>query len=254
MNKSIEVKELDKELVVRFSDKTIVLPQEVREKIDVYWQSLLDSGKNYRRGEVFTVTRVTETDATIEVLVEKSDYAHYLYCQNVDTLGEYGVRIIHTACLVITSDNKTVLGEMGSQTARAGMYQLCGGGIELRYLYGEVFDLDKNIKEELQEELGIDVQDSTRVKSFTEKYLKSGGPTGKMTVIYELLLNESLEEFLEHYADFEEKLIEKGENPEFGRLVTLPLDNKEFIKKFFEQNEKKCDEYLKPLFEALNLL
>lgn len=242
------------EVTVRFSNKDVQLPEEIQIKIDSYWQELLDSGKSYKRGEVFTVTYVEENADMVDVLVEKTDYAHYIYCQNVDTLGEYGVMIIHTACLVVTSDSKAIIGEMGSQTARAGIYQLCGGGIELRHLYGEVFDLDKNIKEELQEELGIDVQDSKRVKSFTEKYLKSGGPTGKMTVIYELLLNESLEEFLEHYADFEEKLIEKGENPEFGRLVTLPLDNKEFIKRFFEQNEKKCDEYLKPLFEALNLL
>lgn len=249
--KPFEVRELDKELVVRFSDKTVVLPEEIQEKIDTYWEGLLASGKNYRRGEVFTVTHVDESADRIDVLVEKSDYAHYLYCQNVDTLGECGVRIIHTACLVITSDNKAVLGEMGPQTARAGMYQLCGGGIELKNLRGDVFDFDENIIEELQEELGIDVEDSTRVKSFGQKYLKSGGPTGKMTAIYKLVLRESETEFLERYNFFEKELVEKAENPEFERIVTLDLNKKDEVKYFLMENKDKCDEYIEPLFERV---
>jgi hypothetical protein len=43
----IEVRKLNKELIVRFSDKAVVLPEKIQEKIDTYWQSLLDSGKNY---------------------------------------------------------------------------------------------------------------------------------------------------------------------------------------------------------------
>lgn len=86
------------------------------------------SGKTYRRGEVFTVTDVTEDAESMDVLVEKTDYAHYLYCQNVDMLGEHGVRIIHTAGPIITGDRHIIFGEMGSQTAQAGKYQLCGGG------------------------------------------------------------------------------------------------------------------------------
>ncbi len=251
--KPFEVRELDKELVVRFSDKTVVLPEEIQEKIDTYWEGLLASGKNYRRGEVFTVTHVDESADRIDVLVEKSDYAHYLYCQNVDTLGECGVRIIHTACLVITSDNKAVLGEMGPQTARAGMYQLCGGGIELKNLRGDVFDFDENITEELEEELDIEVEDVSRVKSFTKKYLKSGGPTGKMAVVYEVVLHETEEVFLESYKRFEQELIKRGEDPEFERIVTLDLNKKDEIEHFLTENKERCDEYIEPLFYHLTL-
>lgn len=248
---SIKVKKLDKTVVVRFSNKTVVLPAEIQERIDTYWQSLIDSGKNYRRGEVFTATHVDESAERIDVLVEKSDYAHYLYCQNVDTLGEYGVRIIHTASLVITSDERIIFGEMGPQTARAGIYQLCGGGIEARHLEGDIFDFDHNMAEELQEELGIDVADPTRVQSFRKKYLKSGGPTDKISVIYETVLLESEAEFLERYNIFEQELRKNNEEPEFGRILTLPLGEKQAIMEFFEQNGEKCDEYMEPLFEKI---
>lgn len=249
--KPFEVIDLSKELVVQFSDKTVVLPGEIQEKIDSYWQSLLDSGKSYRRGEVFTVTQVEEKADTIEILVEKSDYAHYLYCQNVDSLAEQGVRIIHTAVVVRTSDNKAIFGEMGLQTARAGIYQMCGGGLELKDLRSDVFDFTNNISDELSEELGIDVSDTLRVKSFVQKYLKRGGPTDKMTVIYEVQLDESEAEFLESYSKFEQELKEKGEDPEFGRILALPLDNKKAIESFFVEHAEKCDEYMKPLFNFI---
>ena len=247
-----QVTNLNKELTVRFSNKTVVLPGEIQEKIDRYWQSLLDSGKSYRRGEVFTVTHVDEQAESIEILVEKSDYAHYLYCQNIDSLGEYGVRIIHTAVLVLTTDNKVVFGKMGAHTARAGIFQLCGGGIDLNNLRGDIFDFDHNISNELGEELGIDVQDTLRVRSFTQKYLKPGGPTDKMTVIYEINLNESEVEFRERYEKFAQELRSNAENPEFDEIISLAFDDTQGAARFFEENGQKCDEYMKPLFDFIN--
>lgn len=235
---------------MRFSNEAVVLPTEIQEKIDTYWQSLLDSGKTYKRGEVFTVTHVDGKETTLEVLVEKTDYAHYLYCQNIDLLGEYGVRIIHTAVLVITADNQVVFGRMGEETARAGIHQLCGGGIDLKDLRGDVFDFAHNITNELMEELGIDASDESRIVSFEEKYLKSGGPTDKMTAIFEIRLKQTAKEFEESYRAFEQELREKGEEPEFGDLVILPLESAA-IKNFFSDEEKKFDEYMKPLFEFL---
>ena len=154
------VSPLTKQLIVRFSNREVRLPKEIQSKIDAYWDEILASGKSYKRGEVFTVTRKEATEKAINILVEKTDYAHYLYCQNIDTLGEYGVHIIHTASLVDTSDGKTLIGKMGEQTARSGIHQLCGGGIDHADLKEGIFDFEHNIKKELQEELGIDVADT----------------------------------------------------------------------------------------------
>src|SRR3989344_7568639 len=189
--KDIVISRLTKKLIVRFSNKQVMLPPSLQDKIDAYWDSLLQSGKSYRRGEVFTVTKKEIMSDRIEVLVEKTDYAHYLYCQNVDTLGKYGVHIIHTATLVETADGKIVFGKMGDHTSRAGIYQLCGGGIDNEDLRDDIFDFDHNIRKELQEELGIDTGDQSRIESFDPTYLKEGGPTDKMTVVYRVILNET---------------------------------------------------------------
>ena len=248
--KESTISPLTKQLIVRFSNKTVDLPLGIQKKIDIYWDELLQSGKMYKRGEVFTVTKKESFEDRLEILVEKTDYAHYLYCQNVDTLGEYDVHIIHTAVLVETNDAKTIFGKMGKYTSRAGIYQLCGGGIDNDDLQDNVFDFEHNITKELQEELGIDVADRRRVDVFELAYLKEGGPTDKMTVVYRVVLNETSEQFMVQYDAFVRKLRANGEFEEFGELVVLDR-NKTSFDDFFNQEGIKLDEYMKPLFEYL---
>ncbi|EKE18799.1 MAG: hypothetical protein ACD_9C00231G0001 [uncultured bacterium] len=250
MKKEVKVSFLSKKLIVRLGQSLVHLPNDIQEKIDAYWQELLKNGKKYKRGEVFTVTKKDETDKTVEVLVEKTDYAHYLYCQNVDNLGDYGVHIIHTAILVETSDGKIIFGKMGEHTSRAGIFQLCGGGIDNHDLRGDVFDFDHNISKESMEELGMDIADKKRIKNFRQAYFKDGGPTDKMTVVYSVELTETSSEFMEKYAKYAESLICSGENPEFGEIIIL-AKNKTDIREFFTKNIEKCDEYMNPLFEFI---
>lgn len=243
---------LAQEVTVRLSNKEVQLSEAVQSKIDSYWQELLNSGKSYKRGEVFTVIHKEVIENAVNIVVEKTDYAHYLYCQNKKSLNENGVHIIHTAVLVETSDDYYLFGEMGHQTSRHGILQLCGGGIDNDDLKGEYFDLKHNIAKELQEELDIDVTDTSRITYFDEVYLKEGGPTDKMTVIFRVVLTDTKEEFLERYDIFVEDLRAKGENPEFGEIVALKKD-KQAVAHFFSQENLILDEYMKPLFEKIAL-
>lgn len=239
-----------KKITVRFSNKEVQLPEDIQSKIDTYWDELIASGKPYKRGEIFTVTHQEITEEAISILVEKTDYAHYLYCQNKRSFEEYGVHIIHTAVLVETSDEYYIFGEMGSQTSRNGIIQLCGGGIDNDDLKGEYFDFKHNITKELQEELNIDVNDTSRVSYFDEAYLKEGGPSDKMTVIFKVILNETKDEFLEKYNTFVDHLKERNEDPEFGKIIALKKDKQE-ITDFFSQENLILDEYMRTLFEKI---
>lgn len=244
------IRELDgKAVIVEFSGKKVELADGIQEKIDNYWEMLLASGKkNYFRGDVFTVTEVIAKNDAIHVLVEKTDFAHHLYCQNIDAhLDGFGIRIIHPACLVETSDGKTIFGEMAKWTSRSGIFQLCGGGLDSNDLQGNLFDLDHSIKKELLEELEIDADDVKRACNFGKKYLKEGGPTNKLSLVYKLVLDESSDEFLRKYANFEKKLRAKNELPEFEKLIALGKSKSE-IEDFFLKNSAKCDEYMEPLF------
>jgi hypothetical protein len=242
-----------KEPIVRFSGQNVVLPQDTQQSIDAYWQSLVESGKKYTRGEVFTITKIDQKSDNLALLVEKTDYAHYLYCQNIDAeLKGYGIRIIFTACLVETSDHKFVFGKMGEHTARFGIYQLAGGGIDMSDLVNEeYFDIQSNINKEVFEELGIDACDSSRVQDFHAAYLKQGGATHKIAVIYHLHLLETAEVFLQKYHDFEKALSKRGETPEFGEIIVIDKDAIA-TEMFLSEHEAMCDEYMPPLLRYVS--
>ena len=159
----VTITPITKMIRVRFSGKKVILPHHLQEHSNAYWHDLAANGKTYRRGEVFTVTQKDISDDAITVLVEKTDYAHYLYAQNHDDMGVHSIRIIHAAALVETSDKYFIFGKMGSHTARAGIYQLCGGGLDDGDLRGSDFDMTLNVTKELKEELGIDITDTTRL-------------------------------------------------------------------------------------------
>ncbi|HBI34292.1 MAG TPA: hypothetical protein DEA43_01935 [Candidatus Moranbacteria bacterium] len=249
--KNFIISPIAKKIIVRFSNKCVILPLDIQDKVDAYWDELIKSGKNYKRGEVFTVTKKEEFEDRIDILVEKTDYAHYLYCQNIDALGENGVHIIHTAALVETSDEKIIFGKMGNQTSRSEIHQLCGGGIDNNDLRDDIFDLNHNIKKELEEELGINIDDSKRIETFGLAYFKEGGPTNKMTVTYKVKLNETSEEFMEKYNEFVLYLKKNNKLPEFGDIIILNKDKKS-LNDFFNKNDIRLDEYMRPLFEYIS--
>lgn len=244
---TLKISKFNKKLVVRFNDRKIELPKKWQDKVNDYWQSLIESGKKYTRGDVFTVVKNKELDHEYQILVEKTDYAHYLYCQNVNSeMDGYGIRVIFTSCLVETSDNKIIFGKMGEHTARAGIYQLCGGGVDSSDIKDGIFDFLGNISKELKEELDIDVGDESRVNEIDATYLKQGGETKKMAVVFRVKLNEVSEDFLRKYDLFAQGLKDEDKNPEFGEIIVLEK-SKNDIKNFFNQHRNECDEYMEPL-------
>jgi len=138
----ITVSKLKKDLVVRYDGGHVLLPADMQKEVDEYWKELIRSGKRYTRGEVFTVIGKTEMVDSIAVTVSRTDFAHNLFCRDVRSPEGYGIRIIHTAALVETSDGKVVFGRMSVHTANPLRYQLCGGGIDDHDIRDGVFDLD----------------------------------------------------------------------------------------------------------------
>ena len=247
---TVRIEKLTRNLTIRFNGESIRLPQNVQMKIDQYWQELMDNGRKYGRGEIFTIVKKEETKKAIDVWVARTDYAHYLFDQDIGGLGEYRIRIIHAAALVISSDKKIIFGKMGSHTARAGIFQLCGGGLDSNDLRDGTLDLGYSIAKELEEELGIDISDTERIARFGRAYLKEGGRADKMIVIYRVDLTETGDEFLQRYNDFTDNILQKGELPEFASLAVLTQDKRSF-KEFFTKKRERCSEYLMPLFDLL---
>ncbi|MEK7153409.1 MAG: hypothetical protein AAB834_05655 [Patescibacteria group bacterium] len=230
-------------ILITFRNQKVKLPGSIREKIDQYWNDLTKDNSHLRNGEVFTVTSVQESEGRTVITLAETDYAHYLYSQQVGGLGEYTVRIIHPASLVVSKDNRFIFGSMGEHTSRPGIIQCCGGGIDHSNIKGGTVDVEHNIAKELVEELGLNINDTNRVASCRPAYLKTGGPTGKMTIVYVLRLKQTAQTFLSVYEKFVQELRGRSEEPEFGELFSIQA-SPESIEEFISQNKDRLNEYM----------
>lgn len=234
----------DVELTIAVADHPITLPPELQKEIDQHWQEMITRRPNLFNGTAFSVASINRTPAKIAVTMAQTTFAHNVYCEQHDA-GNYAFRVLHSATLVVTSDNQIVLGEMGQQTARAGAICCSGGGIDADDVQGTTIDLAGNTVRELREELGIDVNNPAQVASFAPYYLKTGGPKGKMTAVYRADLAITADEFQKRYDTFVAQLTDKGETPEFSRLHIVrntPEDIAAYI-----SAHPTLDEYVAPV-------
>lgn len=240
---AIEIRPIKKPVNIRISGDKILLPEAVRQKIDQHWQQLVKNNPRLHNGEAFTVLAVDETDEKIEIELAETDYAHYLYSRQVGGLGKFTVRIIHSATLVTTADNKMIFGAMGGHTSSSGIIQCCGGGIDHNDIIDGIVDIEHNTAKELAEELGLNPYDKDLVDEFSPAYLKTGGPTGKMTLAYVLRLKLSGPQFLKQYEEFVKKLEDDHQEPEFGQIFCIDIDKKS-IEAFIGRSKDKLNEYM----------
>ena len=75
MNKIVKV---DKPIILKFEDREIKLPKELKSSIDKFWIDAIKENPNLYNGQEYAVETVNETNENIEMIVTKSSYAHYL--------------------------------------------------------------------------------------------------------------------------------------------------------------------------------
>lgn len=247
----IQIRSFDKPLDIRLTDQKIVLPSEIQAKVDEHWQDLVKASPRLSRGEIFTVTSVDEDESRIRIKLAETDYAHYLYSRLVGGPGEYTVRIIHPAALLITSDNMLIFGAMGAHTGIPGIIQCCGGGLDREAVTPDgAVDIDYTMHAELKEELGVGLNDA-RVESLRPTYLKFGGPTGKMTLVYTAKLSITSKQFMDDYNTFAESLKKAGELPEFDEIFCIQNDAA-IVDSFIAEHEGAFNEFMPILLQTVS--
>jgi 8-oxo-dGTP pyrophosphatase MutT (NUDIX family) len=231
-------------------DKIAVLPPDIQQKVDTYWRKLTAANPRLHNGEVFTVTSVNKDAEDLRITLAETDYAHYLYSQQIGGLGDYQVRVIHPVTLALSKDNQLIFGRMANHTSLAGSIECCGGGIDHDDVENGIVRIDHTATKELAEELGIDTHDKSQVASFEPRYLKTGGPTDKMTVIFILQLNQTSNEFTKHYDNFITQLKTHGEEPEFSEIFYLDR-NAQSVNEFISQHLGQLGEYFPALLSEI---
>lgn len=80
MSKIVKV---EKKVILKFEDREIKLPKELKENIEIFWEKAIKENPNLYNGQDYVVESVIETKEKIEMLVVKSNYAHYLYDERI---------------------------------------------------------------------------------------------------------------------------------------------------------------------------
>lgn len=236
------IKPIPKNLTIKLDGK-VAIPADIRKRIDKNWRQLVARNHRLYNGEIFTVTNVDDTDRSTTITLAETDYAHYLYSRQARDLGELTVRVIHPAALVVSSDDKFIFGVMAEYTSEPSIIQCCGGGLDNNDVENGLVDMDVCIVRELNEELGINIQDEKIVEAFYPAYLKSGGETGKMTAVYILRIKQSGADFMGYYQRFVQSLVARNQEPEFSQLICINSDQQS-VEDLIKNSGKNLNDYM----------
>lgn len=243
MDNKIDIDKIKKPIEVRCFDEKIVLPDNVQADINAYWAKRLRENPKLRRGKVYCIRDIIEyPDRTIYNMVE-TDYAHYLYTLNCDVEEKYTCKVCFAVGLIITSDNKYIIGQMSKDTATPLRLQLPGGGLEEQDIIDGKVCLERNLDRELKEEIGFGLFDNQMVHSAELTYIKNGG-TGKFVAfIYSVISTLTSSEYISYYKNFCSTLQDKPELCNIF-LVDRKLDK---ANKFFSSLQVPVVDYLYPV-------
>ncbi|MDI2586713.1 hypothetical protein OR571_06095 [Psychrobacillus sp. NEAU-3TGS] len=240
----ILIEETPAKVTVKYDSVALDLPESIKEQHDKFWNDQIKINSHLRNGEVFTITKIKNTAKELQVTVAKTDYKHYLYTiRHKDC--PFPCKVIFTCVAVITTDNYIAFGRMNEYTSTPGRLQFTGGGLDETDLNGSVFDLKKSIGKELEEEMGLHIE-SSYVKSFAPRFLKSKGAYDFWAVMFELKVDYTSNELRVMFDKHNRRLIVKGEHPEFEEFVFVLLEKADVLD-FIENDHSLKEDYLNPI-------
>lgn len=218
-----EIVKVNKNVILKFEDREISLPMELKENINEFWNDAIKENPNLYNGQDYVVEEINETKEKIEILVVKSNYAHYLYDERIGIEeNKYRCCSPWGGILLLTKDNYFVIGEMNPTTSVPYCLQIPGGGIDIADIKDGIIYIDLNIKRELKEEINIDLENIDYRLEYIEYPSDTRNAYGFIALAK---INQSKEELEKHFKEYKEYLIKSELELEFNRLVFLNKQN-----------------------------
>lgn len=243
---NLRIQKVKKKISVTYSGTSTVLSIENQRKITSNW-NFINNKKRYFNGDIYTVNQICSTQNEITFSVSRTDYAHYLYSSN-HNLQEEDCKIIFTSAVLLTNDNKIILGKMGTNTSSPNRIQCIGGNIDANDLEENKFNLQDSIYREINEEIGISVPKN----KLTPTYLKTDSHMKYTAIIFCVNLEKSWPDIKNLFQKHTNVLSSMNRSPELQNLLSVNLNN-ESITDFYKKNKSHLVDYLQPLLNTLVL-
>lgn len=165
------------------------------------------------------VETLINVEDRIEMIVAKTNYAHYLYDERVGIIQEkYKCYAPWGGIILLTNDNYLVIGEMSKETSLPYGLQIPGGGVDESDINDGIIDINLTIKRELKEEINIDINEIEYKIKFMEYPSKTRNAYGFIGVG---MLDLTKKELKQHFEDYKKYLTNNNLEVEFNRLIFL---------------------------------
>jgi 8-oxo-dGTP pyrophosphatase MutT (NUDIX family) len=244
----VSLRTIDNGISVRYTGKKARLPECYRRKVERHWSELVEQGKKFYNGRLFSLARCT-TSRSVEISLDSTDYAHFIYTIHKRSEDKNDCRVLYVSALLKTQDGYYILGIMGKETFAPGKLQLVGGGIDEECLKGRKVGLRGCIKKEIKEELGLQIEKVSVCRRFGPRYFVSGGAHGFMSIVFTGVIKHEKDVMFTLFRRHNDRLIIKGRKPEFASLKFIKADVSS-AEEFFHNQKRRMDDNLIPAIRA----
>ncbi|SHE78805.1 hypothetical protein SAMN05444392_103148 [Seinonella peptonophila] len=210
-----------------------------------YWDQLKKSNPYIFDGIVYQVLGFQERDQLLTFQVAPTRYAQFVYRGQV---LKKPTNIAYTSAITQTKDRQFLFGVMGDGAIRPAMIQCVGGALDEQDLLDGQLSLEHGMKREWEEEMGFSINDQKMVRTWSLAYLKTKGKKDNYGFIYRVELNMNAKEVDQYYQKYKIQLKERGELPEFDRLIFVPANHQK-AEQMLATHQNQWNENIKRLIE-----
>ena len=200
-------------------DEKLNLPKEIQIKIDEFWKKATKETPNLWNGELMCVEKCVKENNEIIITCKKTNYSHYLYDERIVLPKEYACSSLVASCLLETSDNYYIVGELAENTSFPHCMQISGGSADNDDIKNNQIDIQNTIIRECKEELNIDLQDKKQVENFEIKYIYLPNDKIHTYILFAKgKLKMTKDEMNDYYELYFKYLKENNLEIEFGKI------------------------------------
>ena len=200
-------------------DEKLNLPKEIQIKIDEFWKKATKETPDLWNGELMCVEKCVKENNEIIITCKKTNYSHYLYDERIVLPKEYACSSLVASCLLETSDNYYIVGELAENTSFPHCMQISGGSADNDDIKNNQIDIQNTIIRECKEELNIDLQDKKQVENFEIKYIYLPNDKIHTYILFAKgKLKMTKDEMNDYYERYFKYLKENNLEIEFGKI------------------------------------